>query len=58
LFAQIAEQNGFDVVELHEVRRKRTGSSIVNSSVRVGRVGARVSLYETAIELRARGLRS
>ena len=31
-FAQIAEQAGFEVIELHEVRSKRTGNSILYSS--------------------------
>ncbi len=53
LFAEIAEQEGFEVVGLHEVRNKRTGNSIVNSSVRVGTVKQRTRLYETAVELRA-----
>ncbi len=53
LFAEIAEREGFKVVELHEVRSKRTGNSIVNSSVRVGTVHQRTRLYETAVELRA-----
>lgn len=52
-FAQIAEQNGFDVVEVHEVRTKRTGTSIVNSSVRAGTVKKQTRLYETTVELRA-----
>ena len=54
-FAQIAEQRGFEVVEMHEVRTKRIGSSIVNSSVRRGTVKKRTKLYETAVELRRRG---
>ncbi|HUT34611.1 MAG TPA: DNA methyltransferase [Planctomycetota bacterium] len=54
LLAQIAEGCGFDTVALHRVRTKRTGSSIVRSSVRVGKAGDRVELYETAIELKAR----
>ncbi len=53
LFAEIAEQEGFEIVALHEVRKKRTGNSIVNSSVRNGRVTQRTRLYETAVELRA-----
>lgn len=53
LFAEIAEQEGFEIVDLHEVRKKRTGTSIVNSSVRVGTVKQRTRLYETAVELRA-----
>jgi len=54
-FAHIAEQAGFEVQELHRVRKKRTGSSIVNSSVRVGVTKKRTELYETAVELRMRG---
>ena len=52
-FAEIAERRGFELVELHEVRRKRTGSSIVGSSVRMDGGGSRARLYETAVELRA-----
>ena len=52
LFGEIAELHGFDVVEFHEVRSKRTGNSVVNSSVRVGRVSVPTRLYETAVELR------
>ncbi len=55
-FAQIAEQAGFEVIELHEVRSKRTGNSILNSSVRSGSVRQRTKLYETAVELRAPAL--
>ncbi len=54
ILAQIAEGCGFDTVALHRVRTKRTGSSIVRSSVRVGKAAERVELYETAVELRAR----
>lgn len=53
LFAEIAEQEGFEIVGLHEVRKKRTGNSIVNSSVRANPVTQRPRLYETAVELRA-----
>ena len=53
-FAEIANQHGFETVEMHEVRKKRTGTSIVNSSVRVGTVEKKVRLYETAVELRRR----
>ena len=52
LFAEIAELEGFEIVELHEVRKKRTGNSIVNSSVRVGTLKQPTRLYETAVELR------
>lgn len=51
-FARIAEQAGFEVIELHTVREKRTGNSIVNSSVRVDGAESRVTLHETAVELR------
>jgi len=51
-FARIAEDSGFETVDLHRVRKKRTGSSIVNSSVRVGVTKKRTELYETAVELR------
>ena len=51
-FAEIAERQGFEIIELHEVRRKRTGTSIVNSSVRSGTVKKKTRLYETAIEMR------
>jgi len=50
-FAQIAQRRGFELVGLHKVRSKRTGSSIVNSSVRAGTLKKRVPLYETAVEL-------
>ena len=53
LFAEIAAREGFKVIDMHEVRKKRTGNSIVNSSVRVGSVKKKVRLYETAVELRA-----
>ncbi|MFH0777991.1 MAG: helix-turn-helix domain-containing protein [Candidatus Eisenbacteria bacterium] len=51
--AQIGELHGFRLEAMHQVRRKRTGSSIVNSSVRVGAVKTRTELHETAIVLRA-----
>ncbi len=51
-FAQIAEQAGFAVQALHQVRKKRTGSSIINSSVRVEAAKRKTELYETAVELR------
>jgi excisionase family DNA binding protein len=52
LLAHIAEQYGFEIRGLHRVRKKRTGSSIINSSVRVGTAKEKAELYETAIELR------
>jgi DNA modification methylase len=53
LLAEIGEQHGFTLEQMHQVRKKRTGSSIVNSSVRVGVTKKRTELYETAVELRA-----
>ncbi|MCX5649348.1 MAG: helix-turn-helix domain-containing protein [Planctomycetota bacterium] len=53
IFAEIAGRNGFEVVALHRVREKRTGSSIIHSSVRSGQTKQKASLYETAVELRA-----
>ncbi len=51
--AEIAKLHGFTVEGMHEVRKKRTGSSIVNSAVRAGVTKKRVELHETAVELRA-----
>jgi excisionase family DNA binding protein len=51
-FARIAERAGFRLEGIHVVRKKRTGSSIVNSSVRAGVVKKKTALYETAVELR------
>jgi len=53
LLAQIGESHGFRLEGMHRVRKKRTGSSIVNSSVRAGVTKKRTELYETAVELRA-----
>ena len=53
LFAEIAETEGFEIVDMHEVRSKRTGNSVINSSVRVGKVSKPTRLYETAVELRS-----
>jgi DNA modification methylase len=50
--AEIAEFHGFRLQRMHRVRSKRTGSSIVNSSVRAGVTKAPTQLYETAVELR------
>jgi DNA modification methylase len=53
LLARIGELHGFKVAGMHVVRRKRTGSSIVNSSVRAGLTRKPTELYETAVELQA-----
>lgn len=52
-FAAIAQRCGFELVAMHRVRKKRTGSSIINSSVRAATPKKKVELYETAVELRA-----
>jgi len=52
VLARIAERWGLQLVDIHRVRRKRTGSSIINSSVRQGNAGGKVELYESAVELR------
>jgi DNA modification methylase len=52
ILAQIAEQHGFELGDIHQVRKKRTGSSIINSSVRSSPDEGRVELYESAVELR------
>jgi len=51
VLARLAARHGLECMDIHCVRRKRTGSSIINSSVRVGRAGAKVELYESAVEL-------
>ncbi len=50
--AEIAASYGFQLQKMHRVRSKRTGSSIVNSSVRVDVTEVPTHLYETAVELR------
>lgn len=54
--ARIAKRFGFELQNVHLVRRKRTGSSIVNSSVRVGVTRVRTPLYESAVEVRLKHL--
>lgn len=51
IFAEIAEAEGFEKLGVHEVRKKRTGNSVVNSSVRIGTVSRPTRLYETVVEL-------
>ena len=52
-FAEIAREEGLRVIDIHEVRSKRTGTSIVNSSIRAGVTKKRTHLYESAVELQA-----
>jgi len=56
LFARICELQGLRVEGVELLRTKRTGSSIVNSSVRVDNSEhQRVELYETAVVVSAGG---
>jgi len=52
ILARLAEGHGLTCTDIRRVRRKRTGSSIINSSVRAGAAGSSVELYESAVELR------
>ena len=54
IFAEIAEAAGFETLGIHEVRKKRTGNSVVNSAVRIGTVSRPTRLYETVVELGVR----
>ena len=54
IFAGIAESEGFETLGIHEVRKKRTGNSVVNSAVRIGTVSRPTRLYETVVELGVR----
>jgi len=54
ILARLAARHGLECADIHRVRRKRTGSSIINSSVRVEKAGKRAELYESAVELRGR----
>ena len=49
--AAIAETRGFQVQDIHVPREARVGSSIVESSVRVGKANGS-ALYESVVELR------
>ncbi|MBN1592445.1 MAG: hypothetical protein JW941_04230 [Candidatus Coatesbacteria bacterium] len=53
--SEIAYLQGFAVRGRHEVRKKRTGSSIIGSSIRHEMNRSHVNLYEAAIELEAPG---
>jgi DNA modification methylase len=52
--AQIAESVGLELVEIHIPRKTRVGSSIIQSSVRVGKAKDSHHLYEAVVELRKR----
>jgi DNA modification methylase len=51
-FAKIAQSIGLELVEIHVPRATRVGSSIIQSSVRVGKAKDSHQLYEAVIELR------
>jgi len=51
-FGKIAELCGLKFLDTHLLRNKRTGSSIIRSSVRVDRAATKTVLYESAIILR------
>jgi hypothetical protein len=50
-FGQIAELCGLKMEDIHMLREKRVGNSVVNSSVRNG-VPTKATLYETAVVVR------
>jgi DNA modification methylase len=51
-FGEIAERCGLTFLDTRLLRNKRTGSSIIRSSVRVDRATTKTVLYESAIILR------
>jgi DNA modification methylase len=51
VFSDIAERHGFKTVNIHVLRQKRVGASIVGSSVRQGGK-TKAHLYESAVVLR------
>jgi len=53
IFAEIAGLCGLRVEAIHLLRTKRTGSSIINSTVRAGGAPGKAALYESAVELAA-----
>ena len=56
LIAQIAERRGLYVEDIHIVRTKRVGNSIIDSVVRNGQEGGhkqQTQLYDAAVILRA-----
>ena len=50
--AKIAIDCGLEVPGIHTPRETRVGSSIINSSVRVGQAGKQNRLYESVVEIR------
>jgi hypothetical protein len=52
VFGKVAELCGLEFVETVPLRQKRTGTSIIQSSVRVEKAAQKTVLYESAIVLR------
>jgi len=52
IFARICELQGLTVEDVHPLREKRTGSSIIKSSVRAGAAKSKTRLYESALVVR------
>ena len=50
IFSSIAERHGFKTTNIHVLRQKRVGASIVGSSVRQGEK-TKAHLYESAVVL-------
>lgn len=51
-FAQICELNGLEVIGIDISRKKRVGSSIINSKVRVAKAKNKNVLYESIVQIR------
>jgi len=49
IFAEICRACGLDIEEIQMLRKKRTGNSIIQSSVRVGEASKKTTLYESAV---------
>jgi excisionase family DNA binding protein len=49
LFGRICEACGLDVKDIHLLRKKRTGASIIQSSVRANAAEEKTTLYESAV---------
>lgn len=52
IFGEIGEQCGLKFCDTLMLRKKRTGSSIIQSSVRVDKAASKVALYESAVVLK------
>lgn len=57
-FGKTAELCGLDFEDTLLLRQKRTGNSIIQSSVRVDKAAHKTALYESAVVLRKRGRRA